>query len=78
KESSNNGTDTVVASIDYSISKYYHVENLVLIDYAWDGTGNYRDNQIKGNINHNILNGNNGNDTLNGNEGWDIITHTTI
>ena len=61
------GTDTVRASISYTLSST--VEHLVLIGGALNGTGNSSSNQITGNALNNYLRGEGGNDLLNGGGG---------
>lgn len=62
RESVNGGTDTVQASINYSLGA--NVENLVLTGTAnLNGTGNSLDNVITGNAGNNVLNGGTGIDT---------------
>jgi Ca2+-binding RTX toxin-like protein len=61
------GTDTVRASIDFTLPT--HVEHLVLTGGALNGTGNGGGNQIIGNPRNNDLRGESGNDTLDGGGG---------
>jgi len=71
-ESLNEGDDTVIASIGYSLPE--NVENLVLSGSdAIDGTGNALNNSITGNSAVNTLYGNEGDDNLSGNSGDDTI-----
>ena len=71
-ELSNQGTDTVQASIDYTLTS--GVENLTLTGSAnLNGTGNALDNVITGNSGNNVLTGGAGVDTLTGNGGADIF-----
>ena len=68
------GTDTVVASVSYSLdtaSNVRFVENLALIGSAISGTGNALNNILNGNAGNNILDGGAGNDTLLGFDGND-------
>jgi Ca2+-binding RTX toxin-like protein len=61
-EAANQGTDTVKASISYTLTS--HVENLTLTgSAAIDGTGNSLDNVIRGNSGANALTGRGGDDT---------------
>ena len=72
-EQSGEGTDTVLASVSWTLSG--NVENLVLTgSAALSGTGNALDNQITGNAGNNTLNGGNGNDVLIGGAGADRLT----
>ncbi|MGF9762554.1 hypothetical protein AAII07_46075 [Microvirga sp. 0TCS3.31] len=72
-ESGGQGTDTVRASVSYSLSGT-HVEKLVLTG-AEDikGTGNSLDNRITGNSGDNRLKGGGGDDRLTGGSGADIF-----
>ena len=71
-EALNEGTDTVQASIAYTLAN--NVENLVLTGTVnLNGTGNGLNNQITGNSGNNNLNGAAGNDTLNGAAGNDTL-----
>jgi Ca2+-binding RTX toxin-like protein len=65
----NSGTDTVSASINYTLTA--NVENLVLTVVALNGTGNDLNNIITGNAGNNILTGGLGNDTYIGGAGVD-------
>ncbi len=66
------GTDTVKASVDYTLGA--GVEVLRLIGTAAiDGTGNDLDNRITGNAAANTLSGGAGNDTLDGGAGADTL-----
>ncbi|HZG08980.1 MAG TPA: M10 family metallopeptidase C-terminal domain-containing protein [Allosphingosinicella sp.] len=66
------GTDTVRASISYTLGA--NIENLVLTGTAANGTGNGLDNVITGNALSNHLNGGAGNDRLIGGDGVDFLT----
>ncbi len=68
-EKTNQGTDHVIATVDYSLSG--HVENLTLVGAA-NGTGNAQANIITGNDLDNVLNGGVGNDLLIGGLGDDV------
>lgn len=79
-ENADEGTDTVIASISYTLRNY--VETLVLSgNNDIDGTGTNYDNTITGNSGANVINGLRGSDviaggggldTLDGGEGYDI------
>ena len=71
-ESLNQGLDTVIASVNYTLTN--DVEQLVLADVALQGTGNALDNTLIGNALANTLIGLDGNDTLNGGLGIDTLT----
>ncbi|MBK6850104.1 MAG: putative Ig domain-containing protein [Burkholderiales bacterium] len=58
------GTDTVVASVDFTLAA--EVENLVLVGAANSGTGNALDNSLIGNLGADTLDGGAGVDTF----GW--------
>ena len=71
-ESGNAGTDSVFASVSYSLST--SVENLILTGTAnINGTGNTFNNVINGNSGNNSLTGAAGNDTLDGGAGNDTL-----
>src|SRR6185295_12712336 len=71
--SANEGTDTVLSSISYTLPS--GVENLTLVSGAGaiNGTGNSLDNAIIGNEGANVLTGGAGTDTLTGNAGADTF-----
>jgi len=72
-ENANEGSDTVEASLSYSLAALANVENLTLTGVsAIDGTGNTLDNVIHGNSAANTLNGGTGSDLLYGGAGDDI------
>jgi Ca2+-binding RTX toxin-like protein len=71
-ETSNAGTDTVRASVNWLLSE--NVENLIVEGTAnLNGTGNEIANTITGNSGNNLLVGGDGNDTLNGGAGNDSL-----
>jgi len=71
-ENKNEGNDTVISSINYTLGD--NVENLTLSGtYSISGTGNTLNNYITGNSKNNILLGLAGNDTLNGGLGKDTM-----
>ncbi|MBP2158785.1 MULTISPECIES: calcium-binding protein [Asticcacaulis] len=63
-EAASEGTDTVTASVDYSLTA--DVENIILTGGATNGTGNGLDNAITGTSGANILTGGVGDDSLTG------------
>lgn len=67
----NQGTDTVISSINYSLND--NVENLNLTGTAVNGSGNSLNNVIVGNSLENTLLGLDGNDTLDGGAGADTL-----
>jgi Ca2+-binding RTX toxin-like protein len=71
-EGANEGTDTVSASIDYTLGG--NSENLVLTGAAINGTGSNLKNYITGNALANGLDGRGGDDTLIGGAGNDTLT----
>jgi Ca2+-binding RTX toxin-like protein len=70
-EALNAGTDTVFASLNYTLGA--NVENLTLTGAAIKGTGNALANVITGNSGVNILTGGAGNDQLLGEDGNDTL-----
>jgi len=70
-ENANEGTDTVQASVNYTLSA--NVENLILIGAAVTGTGNSLDNTLTGNAYNNTLYGLDGNDLIDGGAGDDTM-----
>lgn len=71
---SGTGTDTVRASITYSIAALGTIENLTLIGAASiNATGNALANSITGNSGANTLDGGAGNDVLLGGDGDDLL-----
>jgi Ca2+-binding RTX toxin-like protein len=74
-ETATGGTDTVLASITYTLNTtaLRHVENLTLTGTAANGTGNAVHNRITGNTRNNKLVGQNGNDTMLGGSGNDTL-----
>ena len=70
-ENADEGIDTVVASVSYTLGAA--VEQLVLSGKAAVGTGNALDNTITGSIGANQLLGGAGNDILDGKQGNDVL-----
>jgi Ca2+-binding RTX toxin-like protein len=70
-EYANQGIDTVISSITYTLGN--NVEKLTLTGTAIEGIGNRLDNVITGNSAYNMLYGNEGNDTLYGDAGNDYL-----
>ncbi|NEO80231.1 calcium-binding protein [Moorena sp. SIO4G3] len=73
-ENPNEGIDTIISSIDYTLEINPNVEKLILTESAHYGYGNTLDNTIVGKDNNNVLSGNSGNDDLYGNGGNDILS----
>ncbi|MGU3313730.1 putative Ig domain-containing protein [Acinetobacter sp. M5A5_2a] len=75
-ENTNEGIDTVLSSITYTLGSNF--ENLTLTgSTAINATGNTLNNTLTGNSGVNILNGGAGNDTLDGHGGNDQFTGGT-
>ena len=75
-ENANQGTDTVRASITYTLGS--NVENVILTGTAaLNATGNTLANALTGNLAANSLTGNAGADTLDGGAGTDSLTGGT-
>ncbi len=71
-ESAGEGNDTVIASVDFTLSS--NVENLTLVgDANLRGTGSSADNVLRGNAGSNVLDGGSGSDSLYGDSGNDSL-----
>ncbi len=71
-EYTNQGTDSVISSIDYILGK--NIENLSLAGSTnLNGTGNAYDNSLSGNSGNNVLDGGKGHDMLVGHSGADTF-----
>ena len=76
-ESSAQGSDTVLSSIDYSLGNA--VEHLTLLGSAdRTATGNGAANRLTGNSGDNIITGNGGADALKGNLGADVFRYLAL
>lgn len=71
EEGFDRGNDLVRATISHTLAT--HVERLVLLGTATNGTGNEGNNTITGNAAANILRGRDGQDTLSGRDGADSL-----
>ncbi|MEP9400493.1 calcium-binding protein [Sphingomonas sp. VNH70] len=72
QEANNAGTDTVLASVSYSLAGQF-IENLTLTGTGnSNATGNSLNNVLTGNAGHNVINGGLGADTMIGGNGDDI------
>ena len=68
------GTDTVKASVSFSLAAIANLENIILTGSAnISGTGNSLNNLLSGNSGNNSFNGGDGNDSLNGGDGNDSL-----
>jgi Ca2+-binding RTX toxin-like protein len=72
-EDVNAGTDSVFASIDFSLVPLAQVENLYLTGNAISGIGNDLNNYVEGNTLNNYIFGGNGNDRLSASDGNDTV-----
>ena len=70
-ESAEDGNDSVISNIDYTLGD--NLENLTLMGIATVATGNILNNALTANNSGNTLNGGDGNDTLTGGMGNDIL-----
>lgn len=73
-EYANDGSDTIQASVSFSLATYPHLENLQLIGSTpITAGGNSANNLLVGNSGNNQINGDSGADTLTGGAGSDIF-----
>ncbi|MET3440687.1 Ca2+-binding RTX toxin-like protein [Variovorax paradoxus] len=73
-ERANEGSDTVVSSVDYSIADKLNLEHVTLTGtLAINATGNAGDNRLLGNSADNLIDAGAGNDSLNGGSGADVM-----
>ncbi|PZM78830.1 MAG: hypothetical protein DKT66_23305 [Candidatus Melainabacteria bacterium] len=72
-ENSGEGTDTIISSVSITIGDEAQVENITLLETAFNAYGNSLDNFLLGNVNDNILSGGAGNDSLDGVTGADTM-----
>lgn len=72
-EYADGGTDKIISSRNIDLSTTPYVENLTLIDQAFEGHGNALDNVLTGNNLGNYLHGQMGDDTVFGMAGDDFI-----
>lgn len=66
-------TDTVIATINFSVANLEFVENITLSGAASQAIGNALANTLKGNAGNDTLSGGGGNDSLNGGAGADSL-----
>ena len=72
-EAAGGGTDIVLSSATFALSRAYEIENLTLTGYgAVNAYGNHLANTLTGNDNNNVLNGSTGADTMIGKGNNDI------
>jgi hypothetical protein len=73
-ERTNEGTDTVRASVNYTLAA--NLENLNLTGTGLNGIGNTANNLLSDNGGNNTFDGGAGNDTIQGNAGNDVIVNS--
>jgi Ca2+-binding RTX toxin-like protein len=73
-ERTNEGTDTVQASVNYTLAA--NLENLNLTGTGLNGIGNTANNLLSDNGGNNTFDGGAGNDTIQGNAGNDVIINS--
>ena len=72
-EAAGGGTDTVLSSVDYTLTEGSNIENLTLSGTAHHGVGNSGDNLLTGGTGADSLEGGQGNDTIDGGAGADTM-----
>jgi Ca2+-binding RTX toxin-like protein len=72
-ENTNEGTDTISSSLNYTLPANSNLENITLTGTAVSATGNELKNTLKGNAANNNLSSGVGDDTLDGDTGVDTL-----
>jgi Ca2+-binding RTX toxin-like protein len=76
-ESTNEGVDTVISSIDFTLSDKPNLEHITLLGDAVNALGNSASNILRGNERNNIFSGGAGNDLMDGGAGADTMAGGT-